>query len=162
MSKMTHASKLMRFLLVEDDDDHAQIILRTLSRERIANTIDWVNDGVKAIQFLKRQGEYQNAQLPDVILLDLKLPKKDGLEVLSEIKQDEMLRNIPVVMLTTSNTESDKLKAYSNYVNSYLVKPIDALDFQNLVNELNLYWGIWNQAPVREELSIKKIEGNSQ
>lgn len=137
----------MRLLLVEDDDDHARIITRTLNSEKIATSVDRVDDGVKAVEYLKHEGVFKDIPLPDLILLDLKLPKKNGLEVLEEIKADLILRCIPVVMLTTSDAESDKIKAYSNFVNSYLVKPIDADQFRKMVSELHLYWGIWNSSP---------------
>lgn len=148
MNKESH-ERLMRFLLVEDDDDHAKIVSRTLEKERLANRIDRVKDGVEAIDFLKHRNKFKEAQTPDIILLDLKLPKKDGLEVLHEIKADESLCAIPVVVLTTSDNEADKLKAYRNHANSYLVKPLDANYFKKMIEELNMYWGFWNRAPGR-------------
>lgn len=138
--------KLMRFLLIEDDDDHAKIVSRTLNKERLANMIDRAKDGVEALEYLRGQGQFKNAPTPDIILLDLKLPKKDGLEVLKEIKDDPSLRSIPVVVLTTSDNEGDKLKAYESHANSYLVKPLDANCFKKMVEDLNLYWGIWNRS----------------
>lgn len=145
--------KLVKFLLVEDDDDHAKIVSRTLMKERMANSIDRVKDGVEAIEYVNCRGKYQDVTMPDVILLDLKLPKKDGLDVLAEIKKDPELRVIPVVVLTTSDAETDKLRAYQNYANSYLVKPLDADCFKKMVEDLNLYWGIWNKTPnvIRED-----------
>ena len=147
---MLEAPKLLKFLLVEDDDDHATIVTRTLKNERMANLIDRAKDGVEAMQYLRRELPFEKAKLPDVILLDLKLPKKDGLEVLEEIKADEALRHIPVVILTTSDAETDKIRAYRNHANSYLVKPLDATCFKKMVEELNLYWGVWNRAPAKD------------
>ena len=144
---MSETPKLIKYLLVEDDDDHAKIVTRTLRSERMANLIDRARDGVEALQYLKREGPFEKVILPDVVLLDLKLPKKDGLEVLEEIKADENLRMIPVVILSTSDAEIDKIRAYKNYVNSYLVKPLDAACFKKMIQELNFYWGIWNRSP---------------
>lgn len=137
--------RLVKFLLVEDDDDHAEMILRTLMKQRINNKVDRVKDGVEAIDYLFKKGPYAKAPRPDVILLDIKLPKMDGHEVLAKIKQHEDLRTIPVVMLTTSRAESDRKKAYNGYVNSYLVKPFDFEQFRHMVEELHLYWGVWNE-----------------
>jgi two-component system response regulator len=145
-SKAPH--KLVSFLLVEDDDDHAELVIRSLQNHRIANTIHHVKDGAEALDLLFQRGSYVDFPRPDIILLDLKLPKVDGHEVLRAVKSDIHLRVIPVVVLTTSTAESDKSRAYAEYANSYLVKPLDFKCFQKLAEELNLYWGLWNQAPI--------------
>lgn len=152
MNKLTqNPERLLKFLLVEDDDDHATILTRILERERIVNDIDRARDGVEAMEFLHARLAMGVEYLPDVILLDLKLPKKDGHEVLVEIKEDPKLRAIPVVVLTTSDNERDRIKAYQHYVNSYLVKPLDMMSFRKMVEDLSLYWGIWNRAPRNSE-----------
>lgn len=138
---------LVHFLLVEDDDDHAALVERGLKRNRVQNRVSRVSDGAQAIQFLRKEGEFTDAIQPDTILLDLKLPKLNGHEVLEIIKADEDLRAIPVVMLTTSDAETDRVKAYQHHVNSYVVKPLDFTKFRELVEELNLYWGVWNRPP---------------
>ena len=145
--------KLLKFLLVEDDDDHAMILKRILERERIVNDVERAKDGVEAMEFLHSKMALGAEYLPDVILLDLKLPKKDGHEVLVEIKEDPKLRAIPVVVLTTSDNERDRIKAYEHYVNSYLVKPLDMASFRKMVEDLSLYWGIWNRSPRDAETS---------
>ena len=142
-----HPERLLRFLLVEDDDDHAIILTRILERERIVNDVDRSRDGVEALEYLNERLKMGPEYLPDVILLDLKLPKKDGHEVLVEIKENAQLRAIPVVVLTTSDNERDRIKAYEHYVNSYLVKPLDMMSFRKMVEDLSLYWGIWNRTP---------------
>jgi CheY-like chemotaxis protein len=124
---------------------HAELIQMTLAESRIGNTFDRVSDGEEALAYLRREGAYTNKPQPDVVLLDLKLPKVDGHEVLAQIKSDESLRRISVVVLTTSQSEADKVKAYYNHANSYLTKPIDFGRFQQMVKDLELYWGVWNQ-----------------
>ncbi len=106
-------TSVCRFLLVEDDDDHAKIVERSLRADK-AIFLARVCDGVEALKYLRNEGEYQSTIRPDIVLLDLKLPKKDGHEVLSEIKEDMALRTIPVIILTTSDAEIDKQKAYEN------------------------------------------------
>jgi CheY-like chemotaxis protein len=133
------------FLLVEDDHDHAVLVLRYIERTRIGNIVHRVKDGEEALAFLRREGSYIQAPRPDVILLDLKLPKYDGHEVLAQIKADPDLRRIPVVVLTTSAAEIDRLKAYDLDANSYLVKPINREEFSHMIEELGRYWGGWNQ-----------------
>lgn len=136
---------LIRFLLVEDDDRHAKLVIRCLQQNRVKNEVHRVSDGAEALAFLRREGAFEDAVEPDVILLDLNLPKLDGLEVLEQIKADERLTLIPVVMMTTSDAESDRIRAYKLSVNSYLVKPIDFARFQKMVDDLSFYWGIWNR-----------------
>lgn len=137
---------LRRFLLVEDNDDHAKIIERSLRTEQIPNILIRVKDGVEAIRYLNNEGEYSAAPRPDVVLLDLKLPKKDGHEVLMEIKKNSSLKMIPVVVLTTSDADADKMKAYEHNANSYLVKPLESGSFRKMVQDLGLYWGAWNKS----------------
>ena len=137
--------RLVSFLLVEDDDDHAQLVIRSLENNRITNRIDHVKDGAIALAYLFREGTFQNQPPPDIVLLDLKLPKIDGHEVLRRIKRDPRLKVIPVVILTTSAAESDRAKAYEENANSYLVKPLDFAKFRKMAEDLNLYWGMWNQ-----------------
>lgn len=137
--------KLLHFLLVEDDDDHATILIRTLRQNRIANAIDRVADGADALAYLRREGPYSGKSRPDIVLLDLKLPQMDGHDVLAAIKADPELRSIPVVVLTTSDAELDRARAYELHANSYLVKPVDFERFRQMANELSLYWGVWNE-----------------
>lgn len=150
MASSSKNSRLIHFLLVEDNDDHATLVQRNLQRSTVANTVDRVADGVVALRYLRREGEFSASVRPDVVLLDLKLPRLDGHEVLTAIKSDPALQDLPVVVLTTSATEADRARAYSNHANSYLVKPLDFKQFQTLVQDLCVYWGVWNQsAPAR-------------
>jgi CheY-like chemotaxis protein len=139
--------KFISFLLVEDDEDHAQLVIRSLKNNRVVNRIDHINNGADALEYLFRKGQYSAQPLPDIILLDLKLPRVDGLEVLQKIKSDDNLKMIPVVILTTSDAEKDRTSAYLQHANSYLVKPLDFNQFRKMAEELNLYWAIWNQPP---------------
>jgi len=130
-------------LLVEDNEDHAALIIRGLVYNNITESVYHVRDGRAALDYLAMC----NGHLPHLILLDLRLPKVDGLEVLKTIKVSERLRSIPVVVLTTSDSEADIVKAYSEYVNSYLVKPVDFALFQNLMKDLGFYWLNCNVRP---------------
>ncbi|MCU0573174.1 MAG: response regulator [Syntrophobacteraceae bacterium] len=137
-------------LLVEDDPAHAEIAIRNLETCRMANRIRHVSDGQAALDYLHRRGEYREPEAsprPHLILLDLRLPKVDGLEVLKHIKSDPHLRSIPVVILTTSSTESDILKAYDNHASSYLIKPVDFDKFMSLMDTFGFYWMVWNCYP---------------
>jgi len=137
-------------LLVEDDPAHAEIVRRNFANSRLANRLICVSDGQAALDYLYRRGEYQDpsqSPRPSLILLDLRLPKIDGLEVLKTIKADANFGQIPVVVLTTSSAESDMVKAYENHANSYLVKPVDFPQFLKLMDTLGYYWLAWNQYP---------------
>lgn len=137
-------------LLVEDDLAHAEIVRRNLRDFRVANRIVHVEDGQAALDYLTRRGAYTDPNAnprPDLILLDLRLPKVDGLEVLKRIKEDSDLKAIPTVVLTTSSAESDVVKAYDNGAGSYLVKPVDFDKFAKLMAAFGFYWLAWNQYP---------------
>ena len=138
-------------LLVEDDLAHIEIIKRTFEESRLANRLISVEDGQEALDYLHRKGKYHDGAkypMPNLILLDLRLPKVDGLEVLKIIKSDPKLTAIPVVILTTSSAESDMVKAYEWHANSYLVKPVDFTQFNKLMNTFGYYWVVWNQYPI--------------
>ena len=137
-------------LLVEDDPAHAESAKRNLKRSGLANKINHVSDGQEALDYMFRQGIYEDPEKsprPHIVLLDLRLPKVDGLEVLEKIKADPQLKNIPIVVLTTSAAESDLAKAYAHNVNSYLVKPIDFAKFADQMEHFGYYWLAWNQYP---------------
>ena len=135
----------MRFLLVEDDDDHAHLVERHLRRDPRPNELDRASDGAEALAILRQRPPYEAKARPDIILLDLKLPKVDGLEVLEAVKEDPDLSAIPVVIMSTSDAERDRTKAYALHANSYLVKPIDYENFRQMVTDLLNYWGVWNR-----------------
>ena len=137
-------------LLVEDDLAHAEIVRRNLVENRVANRLMHVADGQAALDYLYRRAEFQDeaqSPRPGLILLDLRLPKVDGLDVLKTIKSDAGLRIIPVVILTTSAAEADLVKAYDRHANSYLVKPVDFTQFFRLMEALGTYWLAWNELP---------------
>lgn len=137
-------------LLAEDDPAHAEIVRRNMENFRIANRLEHVLDGEKALDYLYRRGKYSDPKLaprPGLILLDLRMPRMDGLELLKVIKSDAELARIPVVILTTSSAETDVARAYDHHANSYLVKPIDFSQFVSLTDILGYYWLVWNKNP---------------
>jgi len=137
-------------LLVEDNPAHAELIMRNFEDHRIANHVRHVSDGEAALDYLFRRGAHADPEknpAPHLILLDLRLPRVDGLEVLQEIKAAPELRTIPVVILTTSEAEQDAGRAYEHHANSYLVKPVDFEQFSKLMEELGFYWLAWNYYP---------------
>ena len=140
----------VEILLVEDSPTDAELTLRVLKKNRLANQVVHVEDGEEALDFLFARGAYagRNVELrPRVILLDLKLPKIDGLEVLKTIKADARTRTIPVVVLTSSKEDSDMVASYAMGVNSYIVKPVDFDRFAEAVSHLGQYWLLLNQLP---------------
>ena len=142
--------KPVEILLVEDDPDHAELVIRILQDNQVSNQIRHVSDGEAALDYLFQRGEYANAETnprPHLVLLDLRLPRIDGLEVLRQIKADEELRRIPVVILTSSQADSDVVRAADHYVNSYLVKPVAFDEFRRMLQDLGFYWLVWNQHP---------------
>lgn len=141
-------------MLVEDNVDHAELVIRTLEDHRIANRVRHFLDGQSALDYLFHRGEFSDstaAPHPHVILLDLRLPKVDGMDVLRTIKESDELKAIPVVILTTSEAEKDVAKAYYNHANSYLVKPVGFEEFKKLMDDLGFYWLGWNTHPQMKE-----------
>ena len=137
-------------LLVEDNEAHAELVIRSFEDHRIANRIHHVSDGEEALDYLFRRGAYADpakSPTPHMVLLDLRLPKIDGLEVLKEIKSVKELEKIPTVIFTTSSAEVDVAKAYGYHANSYLVKPINFEKFNQLMDDIGFYWLAWNHHP---------------
>ena len=141
----------VEILLVEDSHTDAEMTIRALKTQGLANNLTWVKDGAEALDFLFRQGAYAGRpnRQPKLVLLDLKMPKVDGIEVLRKVKQDEQTSHIPVVMLTSSAEESDLLRSYELGVNSYLVKPVEFDRFVEEVSKAGCYWAIMNRLPGR-------------
>lgn len=132
--------KPIEILLVEDNPGDVRLTKEALKEGKVKNNLHVVEDGDAAMAFLRRQGEYANAVRPDIILLDLNLPKKDGREVLAEIKNDATLKRIPVIVLTTSKAEEDILKTYNMHANCYVTKPVDLDQFINIVKTIEDFW----------------------
>ncbi len=140
---------LKRILLAEDSELDAELTMEALQSTKLANKVDWVQDGVKALEYLRKEGEYKDRKTgnPLVVLLDIKMPRKTGLEVLEEIRADENLRYIPVVILTSSKEEQDLYKGYELGVNAYVVKPVNHTSFIETISELGLFWAVINETP---------------
>ena len=137
---MNQTLRPIEILLVEDSPTDALLTQRALADARFVNRLNIVDDGVQALAFLRREPPFANALRPDLILLDLNLPKKDGREVLEEIKADEFLRIIPVVVLTTSRAEEDILRSYRLHANCYITKPVDFDSFTDAIATLEKFW----------------------
>lgn len=137
---MEEKMRPVEMLLVEDNPGDARLAIEALKDAKVNNNLHWVKDGVEAMAFLRREGAYSDAPRPDVMLLDLNLPKKDGREVLAEVKADEALRRIPVVILTVSSAEEDIVKTYNLHANCYIRKPIDLDQFIEVVKAIKDFW----------------------
>jgi CheY-like chemotaxis protein len=140
---------LGRILMVEDDPNDVELTMTALEGYNLANEVVVTRDGEEALDYLYRRGKYttRSSDHPAVILLDLKLPKIDGLEVLRQVKSDDNLKIIPVVVLTSSREEKDLVSSYKLGVNAYVVKPVDFHEFVNAIKELGVFWAIINAAP---------------
>lgn len=130
----------VEILLVEDNPGDVRLTIEALKEGKVRNNLSVVKDGVEALAFLRREGTFAGATRPDLILLDLNLPKKDGREVLAEIKDDGVLRRIPVVVLTTSKAEEDILRTYDLHANCYITKPVDLEQFISVVRSIDDFW----------------------
>jgi CheY-like chemotaxis protein len=139
----------VEILLVEDNPNDVELTLRAFRKQNLTNNVHVVRDGAEALDFMFSTGAYatRSGHHPKVVLLDLKLPKVDGIEVLRRIKADARTKNIPVVMLTSSQEERDVLESYKLGVNSYIVKPVDFSNFVHAVSELGMYWSVLNKVP---------------
>jgi len=141
-------------LLVEDNPDDEMLTLRALKKNHIANPVIVVRDGAEALDYIFAKGAFKNRdvnEIPTIVLLDLKLPKVDGLEVLRQLRNDPHTYLVPVVILTTSSEERDKLKSYSLGANSYILKPVDFNQFNLAIGQMGMYWLLLNQNPPLQE-----------
>jgi two-component system, chemotaxis family, response regulator Rcp1 len=137
---MTDGRSPIEILLVEDNPGDERLTREALKEGKVYHKLHWAKDGVEAMEFLERRGKHKDAPRPDIILLDLNLPKKDGREVLQEIKSSEELKRIPVVVLTTSKAEEDVLKTYNLHANCYVTKPVDLEKFIVVVRSIDIFW----------------------
>jgi two-component system, chemotaxis family, response regulator Rcp1 len=140
MKKHDQPVRAVEILLVEDSPADVRLTREALKEAKVFNSLHVVGDGMEALAFLQKQGRYVERPLPDLILLDLNLPKKDGREVLAEIKMDEALRRIPVVILTTSKAEEDIVRSYDLHANAYITKPVDLAQFLKVVRSIEQFW----------------------
>ncbi len=131
---------LVQILLIEDNPGDIRLIKESLKENKFLAELVVISNGEEAMQYLRKEGEFTNIDLPDLILLDLNLPKKDGREILSEIKHDEKLKTIPVIILTSSSEESDILKSYQNYANCFISKPVDLDNFIKVIRSIEDFW----------------------
>lgn len=137
---VSRSGRPIEILLVEDNAPDVRLTKEALKEGKVRNNLAVVSDGVEALDYLYRRGSYANATRPDIILLDLNLPRKDGREVLAEIKADPSLRRIPIVVLTTSSAEEDVIKTYDLHVNCYITKPVDMEQFVSVVKAIDSFW----------------------
>jgi chemotaxis family two-component system response regulator Rcp1 len=137
---MKSINRAVEILLVEDSPSDAQLMIEVFKETTLPKNLSIVKDGVEALQFLRRQGFYQSSPRPSLILLDLNLPRLNGKELLSEIKNDPNLKTIPVIVLTTSTSPSDVLKSYQQYANCYITKPIGIEDLMRVVQSIETFW----------------------
>lgn len=130
----------IRILLVEDNEGDVLLTRKALEKARVLNAVDVVRDGEQALQFLRKEGAYSLAETPGLILLDINLPRIDGREVLATLKQDELLKVIPVIMLTTSDSEMDVLQAYTHHANCFITKPVSFQKFMEVIHRIKDFW----------------------
>lgn len=137
---MTHHGHPIEILLVEDNPADVRLMKEALKDSKVRNDMHVVEDGVEAMAYLRREGKYSNANVPDIVLLDLNLPKKSGIEVLAEVKSDNDLKKIPVVVLTTSKDEMDIVRSYNLHANCYISKPVDLEQFIHVIKTTEDFW----------------------
>jgi two-component system response regulator len=140
MNRSPENVRPINILLVEDSPTDVLITREALENAKVINNLQVAEDGVEALAILRRQGRYAQSARPDLILLDLNLPRKDGREVLHEVKNDEQLKMIPIVVLTTSKAEEDIMKAYGQHANCYITKPVDFTEFASVVKSIERFW----------------------
>lgn len=136
----TDQGKPVEILMIEDNPGDVRLTKEAMRANKVKNNMNIAVDGVEALAYLRREGKYSNAIKPNLIILDLNLPKKNGIEVVKEIKNDPQLKRIPVVILTTSKSEEDIIKSYNLHANCYITKPIDLDQFVNMVRSIEDFW----------------------
>jgi two-component system, chemotaxis family, response regulator Rcp1 len=151
MMKSRPTPSHVEILLVDDDATDVRLTLEALKRSKLHAHVSTAEDGVEALEFLRRQGPYSDVPTPDLILLDVNMPRKNGLEALGEIKEDPELRHIPVIVLTTSDSEQDIYRAYYSHANCFVTKPIDMDQFRIIVNTIVHFWFTIVKLPARSE-----------
>jgi len=139
--------EILDILLVEDNEDDVIMTMEAFADARISNDIHVVRDGDEALSYLRQKGNYVDVNQPGIILLDINLPKKNGMEVLEEIKADDTLRHIPIIMLTTSDRDEDIVRSFSNGACSYITKPVGFSDFVEVVHKFSVYWALVTHTP---------------
>ncbi len=150
--------ELKTILLVEDNSNDVELTIEALTEHKLANNVVAVNDGVEAMEYLRYEGNYKQRKkgMPAVVLLDIKMPRMDGIGVLESIRSDDKLKRLPVVMLTSSKEDPDLEKCYELGVNAYVVKPVNFKDFIDVVKHIGAFWGLLNEQPL-EEKAIQTI-----
>ncbi|EDY84125.1 hypothetical protein VDG1235_3755 [Verrucomicrobiia bacterium DG1235] len=133
-----------RYLIVDDSESHLELIKFGFKKAGVVDNLNFASDGEEALRFLRAEGEYADRELPDVVLLDLNMPKLSGLEVLDQVKNDEDLKHIPVLILSTSAASRDRKEAYEKRANSYLIKPYELKTLCDMMGDIVKYWGNWN------------------
>jgi len=141
------AHKVIEILLVDDNDDDAVLIQEAFAQAKLMNVVNRAVDGEEALDYLSRRGKYDSVTLPGLVLLDINMPKKNGFEVLHEMKSDPLLKHVPVVMLTTSGREEDVVKSYGKGVCSFITKPVSFAEFNELASRFSLYWALVAKIP---------------
>jgi two-component system, chemotaxis family, response regulator Rcp1 len=149
MPPVASPSRPVQILIVEDNPADARLVREVMRDSKVLNEIHWVPDGVEALAFLRRQGKYANAPRPNLIFLDLNMPRKDGREVLHDVKADDALKRIPIVVMTSSQAEEDVARAYDQHANCYVRKPIDFEQFHSVVKTLENFWFATVELPTR-------------
>lgn len=143
-------SRSVEILLVEDNEDDVVIIKEAFVESRLVNVINTVSDGEEALAYLRREGKYKVVRLPDLVLLDINMPKKNGFEVMQEMKADPRLQTLPVIMLTMSERDEDIIRSYANGACSYIRKPVDLDQFHTVIKQFELYWTTISRIPIHQ------------
>jgi len=146
----SHKDEIMQILLVEDNPGDIRLTQEALKEGTIKNVLNVVKDGVEALDYLKKKGKFMNNPTPDIILLDLNLPRKDGREVLAEIKSDEYLKLIPVIILTTSDADQDIIRSYKLHANCFITKPVDLDQFIFIIRQIETFWFTVVKLPIKK------------
>ncbi len=144
--------RLVEILLIEDNPGDVRLTQEAFKEGKLINNLHVVEDGIEALAYLRKQGKFKNEPQPDLILLDLNLPKKDGRELLAEIKEDQHFKHIPVVVLTTSTAEADIIKSYESHANCYITKPVDMNQFIKIVDSIEFFWSSIVKLPLNKKL----------